>query len=139
MNEIGKSSEVVEPECGPASGHHHEDVGLGDVSPVHRQAVLDALGVEEEDRLLRQAWRIPMKTNFWLSHGWNGCVTRSVLASRSGSGVVDGVLQRPGRGRERPVQMRVNSSPGTVANGRRRGAGNPRLGGLVEQPEASRR
>ena len=49
MNEIGKSSEVVDPECGPASGHHHEDVGLGDVSPVHRQAVLDALGVEEED------------------------------------------------------------------------------------------
>src|SRR5438105_15518397 len=49
LDQAGQGDEVVDPEGAPAGGHHHEDVGLGGIGPGHRQAVLDALGVEEED------------------------------------------------------------------------------------------
>jgi len=82
-----------------------------------------------------QACRIPMKTNSRLNQGWNGCVTRRVLASPSCSGVIDGVLQRVGRGGEFLVQSRADVPPGTVAQRRRRGACDPGVGRLVEHPQ----
>ena len=52
LDQAGQGDEVIDPEGAPAGGHHHEDVGLGGIGPGHRQAGLDALGVEEEDPVL---------------------------------------------------------------------------------------